>query len=269
MPPPWWFIEVSEDATGNPLSWKREVFHLPQPILWSNYYRRSAALSNILYLKNRSKANAMDTCQFLPQNWKTASSCDPFAPRQPAVAMWLPLCLCPIEIETGVDSKDDSGSQGQYREERREARGKMRSEGERECVCMCVCVCVQVLVDLHELCHLTCSFFPSFCITFLIQQKKKKKKKNYTRRVQCMDKQKGVDAAMELANHLSAYRSYLLLSPPRSCWAGHEALESVDEILGDRMVFHPEASSWTRRGHYEQESSLSCELCPGTPAEIS
>ena len=29
------------------------------------------------------------------------------------------------KIETGVDSKDDSGSQGQYREERREARGKM------------------------------------------------------------------------------------------------------------------------------------------------
>ena len=35
----------------------------------------------------------------------------------------------------------------------------------------------------------------------------------------------------------------------------------------DRTVFHPEASSWTRRGHYEQESSLFCELCPGTPAE--
>ena len=29
------------------------------------------------------------------------------------------------KIETGVDSKDDSGSQGQYREGRREARGKM------------------------------------------------------------------------------------------------------------------------------------------------
>ena len=29
------------------------------------------------------------------------------------------------KIETGVDSKDDSGSQGQYREERREVRGKM------------------------------------------------------------------------------------------------------------------------------------------------
>ena len=29
------------------------------------------------------------------------------------------------EIETRVDSKDDSGSQGQYREERREVRGKM------------------------------------------------------------------------------------------------------------------------------------------------
>ena len=28
------------------------------------------------------------------------------------------------EIETGVDSKDDSGSQGRYREERREARGE-------------------------------------------------------------------------------------------------------------------------------------------------
>ena len=28
-------------------------------------------------------------------------------------------------IETGVDSKDDSGSQGQYSEERREVRGKM------------------------------------------------------------------------------------------------------------------------------------------------
>ena len=52
---------------------------------------------------------------------------------------------------------------------------------------------------------------------------------------------KGVDAALELANHLSAYRSYLLLSPTRSCWAGHEALESVDDC--DRMVFHPEASS--------------------------
>ena len=33
------------------------------------------------------------------------------------------------KIETGVDSKDDSGSQGQYREERREASGK---------VCVCV-----------------------------------------------------------------------------------------------------------------------------------
>ena len=29
------------------------------------------------------------------------------------------------EIETGVDSRDDSGSQGQYREQRRELRGKM------------------------------------------------------------------------------------------------------------------------------------------------
>ena len=29
------------------------------------------------------------------------------------------------KIETGVDSKDDSESQGQYREERREARVKM------------------------------------------------------------------------------------------------------------------------------------------------
>ena len=28
-------------------------------------------------------------------------------------------------IETGVDSMDDSGSQGQYREERGEVRGKM------------------------------------------------------------------------------------------------------------------------------------------------
>ena len=28
-------------------------------------------------------------------------------------------------IETGVDSKDDSGSQSQYREERREVRGRM------------------------------------------------------------------------------------------------------------------------------------------------
>ena len=35
----------------------------------------------------------------------------------------------------------------------------------------------------------------------------------------------------------------------------------------DRMVFHPKASSWARRGHHEQESSLFCELCPGTPAE--
>ena len=81
-----------------------------------------------------------------------------------------------------------------------------------------------------------------------------------------MGKQKGVDAALELANHLNAYRSYLLLSPTRSCWAGHEALESVDEILWPHGV-HPEASSWTRRGHYGQESSLFCELCPGTPAE--
>ena len=70
-------------------------------------------------------------------------------------------------IETGVDSKDDSGSQGQYREER-EARGKMTLTVEysemtatnvehvcvcvracmracvRACVCVCVCVCVLV-----------------------------------------------------------------------------------------------------------------------------
>ena len=44
------------------------------------------------------------------------------------------------KIETGVDSKDDSGSQGQYREERREARGKMTLTVH---VCVCVCVCVR------------------------------------------------------------------------------------------------------------------------------
>ena len=37
----------------------------------------------------------------------------------------LPSICFGTEIETGVDSKDDSGSQGQYREERREVRGKM------------------------------------------------------------------------------------------------------------------------------------------------
>ena len=39
-------------------------------------------------------------------------------------------------IETGVDPKDDSGSQDQYREERKEAK----------CAYVCVCVCVSVYV---------------------------------------------------------------------------------------------------------------------------
>ena len=68
-----------------------------------------------------------------------------------------------------------------------------------------------------------------------------------------MGKQKGVDAALELANHLSAYRSYLLLSSTRSCWAGHEALESVDEILWPHGVssrsikLNSSRSLWTRK----------------------
>ena len=33
---------------------------------------------------------------------------------------------CSPQIETGLDSKNDSGLQGQYREERREVRGKVR-----------------------------------------------------------------------------------------------------------------------------------------------
>ena len=50
------------------------------------------------------------------------------------------------KIETGVGSKDDSGSQGQYREERREARGKMTLtvEYSEMCVCVCVCVCARL-----------------------------------------------------------------------------------------------------------------------------
>ena len=96
--------------------------------------------------------------------------------------------------------------------------------------------------------------------------KKKEERKNYTCRVQCMGKQKGVDAALELANHLSAYRSYLLLSPTRSCWAGHEALESVDEILWPHGV-SSRSIKLNSSSHYEHESSLFCELCPGTPAE--
>ena len=68
-----------------------------------------------------------------------------------------------------------------------------------------------------------------------------------------MGKQKGVDAALQLANHLSAYRSYLLLSPTRSCWAGHEALENVDEILWPHVVssrsikLNSSRSLWTRK----------------------
>ena len=52
------------------------------------------------------------------------------------------------EIETGVDSKDDSGSQGQYREERREVRGKMTLTVEHPemCVWVCECMCVRVPV---------------------------------------------------------------------------------------------------------------------------
>ena len=53
------------------------------------------------------------------------------------------------KIETGVDSEDDSGSQGQYREQRREVRGKMmltveysEMTAKKVCVCVCVCVCV-------------------------------------------------------------------------------------------------------------------------------
>ena len=53
------------------------------------------------------------------------------------------------EIETGVDSKDDSGSQGQYREERREVRGKMTLTVEHSEMCVWVCDCVWVWFNTH------------------------------------------------------------------------------------------------------------------------
>ena len=47
------------------------------------------------------------------------------------------------QIETGVDSKDESGSQGQYREERRSERSK------RESVCVCISHVAVTLPDLR------------------------------------------------------------------------------------------------------------------------
>ena len=101
MSPPCRFLKVCEEATRNPSSCEAKnakFLHFPQPILWSKYYCRKTALSDILYWKKIVPKPRQRTLSAPPQRLENSISRFDRRPTCPAATTGCygpPLCIRP------------------------------------------------------------------------------------------------------------------------------------------------------------------------------
>ena len=104
MSPPCRFLKVCEEATRNPSSCEAKnakFLHFPQPILWSKYYWRKTALSDILYWKKIVPKPRQRTLSAPSQRLENSISRFDRRPTCPAATTGCygpPLCIRPIGL---------------------------------------------------------------------------------------------------------------------------------------------------------------------------
>ena len=108
MSPPCRFLKVCEEATRNPSSCEAKnakFLHFPQPILWSKYYWRKTALSDILYWKKIVPKPRQRTLSAPSQRLENSISRFDRRPTCPAATTGCygpPLCIRPIARSGGI-----------------------------------------------------------------------------------------------------------------------------------------------------------------------